>query len=170
MMNALRYLQGYPEQVVEQAQQLLTQQKLGPWLLARYPDAHQIGNDGQLRDYVQSLKNQFLKKSAPLSKVCFDNKLHVINNALGTHSYISKVHGSKIKRVNEIRIASIFKQCPEPFLNMICVHELAHIKEKQHNKAFYQLCQHMMHDYHQVELHLRLYLVQTETHGRLYSA
>jgi len=41
---------------------------------------------------------------------------------------------------------------------MVVVHELAHLREKDHNKAFYQLCQHMEADYHQLELHLRLFL------------
>ena len=41
---------------------------------------------------------------------------------------------------------------------MIAVHELAHIKEAEHNKAFYQLCLHMEPDYHQLEFDLRLYL------------
>ena len=41
---------------------------------------------------------------------------------------------------------------------MIVVHELAHLKEKDHNKAFYQLCQHMEPDYHQLEFDLRLWL------------
>ena len=41
---------------------------------------------------------------------------------------------------------------------MIVVHELAHLKEADHNKAFYQLCQHMLPDYHQREFDLRMYL------------
>jgi predicted metal-dependent hydrolase len=41
---------------------------------------------------------------------------------------------------------------------MIVVHELAHLKELDHNKAFYQLCQYMLPDYHQLEFDLRVYL------------
>jgi len=41
---------------------------------------------------------------------------------------------------------------------MIVVHELAHLKETEHNKAFYQLCEYMLPDYHQREFDLRLYL------------
>ena len=48
----------------------------------------------------------------------------------------------------------------EPFLRMIVVHELAHLKEKEHNKAFYQLCCHMEPQYHQLEFDTRLWLTQ----------
>ena len=37
-------------------------------------------------------------------------------------------------------------------------HELAHLREKEHSKAFYQLCTHMEPTYYQLELDLRLYL------------
>jgi len=42
---------------------------------------------------------------------------------------------------------------------MIVVHELAHLKERNHDKAFYQLCQHMEPDYHQLEFDCRVYLL-----------
>jgi predicted metal-dependent hydrolase len=42
---------------------------------------------------------------------------------------------------------------------MIVVHELAHLKEKEHNKAFYQLCCHMEPQYHQLEFDMRLWLL-----------
>jgi predicted metal-dependent hydrolase len=90
--------------------------------------------------------------------VVYDSKIHVIKNALGTHTYINRVQGSKIKSKNEIHISSIFKRAPEAFLNMIAVHELAHVKEKDHNKSFYQLCRHMQPNYHQIEFDCRLYL------------
>ena len=38
------------------------------------------------------------------------------------------------------------------------MHELAHLKEKAHDKAFYQLCTHMEPQYHQYEFDLRLWL------------
>jgi predicted metal-dependent hydrolase len=47
------------------------------------------------------------------------------------------------------------------------VHELAHLREKAHDKAFYQLCTHMEPDYHQYEFDLRLYLTYRETAGNL---
>ena len=73
------------------------------------------------------------------------------------------MQGGKLKRKNEIRISTAFKQAPEPLLRMIVVHELAHLKEKEHNKDFYQLCQHMLPDYHQLEFDARLFLMLQET-------
>ena len=60
--------------------------------------------------------------------------------------------------LSEIRIASLFREAPADFLRMIVVHELAHLKEPAHDKAFYALCQHMAPDYHQLEFDLRLWL------------
>jgi hypothetical protein len=108
-----------------------------------------------------------MKKSPPLSKTLYDGKINVIHNALGTHHFISRVQGSKLKAKNEIKIASIFKNVPEDFLEMIVVHELAHFKEKEHNKAFYKLCEYMQSNYHQVEFDLRLYLTQMDIKGKI---
>lgn len=47
------------------------------------------------------------------------------------------------------------------------VHELAHFKEKEHNKAFYKLCEHMFSDYHQAEFDLRLYLTEIDLEGKI---
>lgn len=141
---------------------MLEQNKLSDYLLQKYPRPNGVSNDNALRDYVMQLKNKHLKKSQPLSKIVFDEKIHVVNNALGMHSFISRVQGGKLKSKNEIRISTIFKNTPSEFLNMIVVHELAHLKEKQHNKAFYQLCTHMLADYHQIEFDVRVYLTQLE--------
>ncbi len=92
----------------------------------------------------------------------------MLHHALGLHSFISRVQGSKLKAKHEIRVDSIFKRVPLAFLKMIVVHELAHLKEKDHNKAFYKLCEYMEPDYHQLELDLRLYLTYVEIAGKLY--
>lgn len=157
-----RYLAGYAESVRLQVVSLIENKKLEVYLSNRYGQKHAIKSDADLRQFVMSYKNQYLKKSAPLSKVVYDNKIHVIKNALGTHSYVSRIQGSKIKSKNEIHVSSVFKLAPKAFLEMIVVHELAHIKEKEHNKAFYQLCQHMLPDYHQLEFDMRLYLIYRE--------
>ncbi len=167
-MNKLKYLNGYPAETLDQVRQLLDDGRLGELLLRRYPSIHQLRGNRPLYDFVNALKNRYLRKSPPLSKVVYDDRIHVIKNALGLHSYVSRVQGSKLKASNEIRIASVFRESPEPFLRMIAVHELAHLKEKEHNKAFYQLCQHMEPDYHQLEFDLRLYLTHLELIGPLY--
>ncbi|WP_445425068.1 M48 metallopeptidase family protein [Alishewanella sp. HL-SH06] len=162
-MSALRYLQGYSAQVQQQVSELLLKQQLGNVLSRRYPEpVHAVQTDKALYHYTLELKRQHLKSSEPLSKVVFDPKLHVINNALGTHTQISRVQGGKLKSKNEIRVASLLKQLPLPLLEMVVVHELAHLREKDHNKAFYQLCQYMLADYHQLELDLRLFLTWRE--------
>ena len=60
----------------------------------------------------------------------YDNKIHVLKNALGLHTAISRVQGGKLKAKAEIRVATVFRNAPEAFLRMIVVHELAHLKEK----------------------------------------
>jgi hypothetical protein len=125
-----------------------------------------VRNDGQLYDYVQALKDRHLRKSVPLGKVLYDGKLQVMKHALGTHTTIYRVHGGRLKASREIRIASVFRDAPAEFLKMIVVHELAHMKEAEHDKAFYQLCTHMAPDYHQLEFDLRLYLTTWKRPGR----
>ena len=104
-----------------------------------------------------------------LSKIIYDHKLHVVHNALGLHSYVGRNQGGKLRTKNELRVSSVFKKAPEAFLNMIVVHELAHLKEKEHGKAFYRLCQHMLPDYYQLEFDTRLYLIQLDLEGSIYN-
>lgn len=162
----LRYLTGYPATVLEQVRQLLASERLEDMLHRRYPGTHDIRSDKALFDYVQDLKAEYLRGAEPLSKVCFDSKLHVVHHALGTHTSVSRVQGAKLKAKREIRIAALFRNVPPEFLRMIVVHELAHLKEKAHDKAFYQLCTYMEPDYHQLEFDLRLYLTQMEFVGK----
>ena len=76
----------------------------------------------------------------------------------GLNTAISRVQGGKLKAKKEIRISAFFKAAPTEFLRMIVVHELAHLKERNHDKSFYQLCQYMEPDYHQFEFDCRVYL------------
>ncbi len=162
MSDTLKYIAAYPKNLQDQVQGMLDNNQLIDYLLKKYPQPHAIGNDKDLRDYAMQIKNQFMKKSGPLSKVIYDGKIHVINNALGLHSYVPRVQGNKVKMKNELRVSAVFKKSPLAMLNMIVVHELAHLKEKQHNKAFYQLCQRMLPDYHQLEFDMRLFMIQSE--------
>src|SRR5690606_40466944 len=99
------------------------------------------------------------------NKVAYDSKLKVLTQALGTHTAISRVQGGKLKAKREIRIASLFRDAAPEFLRMIAVHELAHLKEKDHDKAFYALCLHMEPQYHQYEFDLRLHLLNQHLQG-----
>ena len=164
----LKYLKGYPPDVLAQVETLLAQDQLGALLLKKYgQQPHDVRTDNALYAYVMDLKSSFLRSSEPLSKVAYDNKLHVIQHALGTHTTVSRVQGSRLKAKREIRVATLFRELPLPLLRMIVVHELAHLKEKDHDKAFYQLCRRMEPDYHQLEFDLRLVLTHTEVHGPL---
>lgn len=169
MSQQLKYLAAYPAELQLQVQKLLDNHQLADLLLNKYPHCHSVKTNRTLYDYVMGLKNQYLKKAERLSKIEFDPRIHVIHNALGTHRYISRVQGAKLKSKNEIRVSTLFKNVPEPFLNMIVVHELAHLKEKEHNKAFYQMCCHMMPDYHQVEFDLRIHLSLKERGHDVYA-
>lgn len=163
----MKYLAGYPENIKSSARQLIEQNRLGDILLERYRTAHDLRTDKALYDYVFDLKNRFLRNAAPINKVAYDSRIRIMEHALGQHTRASRVQGGKLKASREIRIASLFREVPLEFLRMIAVHELAHLKEKEHDKAFYQLCVHMEPEYHQYELDLRLYLTQVELCGKL---
>ena len=165
-MTPLPYLQAYPEATRAQVRALLDQGRVAQWLTDKYPQGHGLRTDRALYDYVQDAKNSFLRGADPLSKVAFDSKLHVVQNALGTHTTISRVQGSRLKTKHEIRIASLFKDAPPEFLRMIVVHELAHLRERAHDKPFYKLCTHMEPDYHQLEFEVRVYLTHLDASGQ----
>lgn len=161
-----KYLAAYPPALVKQVVQLIEQGRLAEIMLQKYPDAHGIRTDKALYDYVSEIKNTYLRNVGQLSKVMFDSRLQVIRHALGTHTSVSRVQGSKLQAKREIRIASIFRDMPIEFLRMIAVHELAHMKERAHDKAFYQLCRHMEPDYHQIEFDLRTCLSYMDITGQ----
>lgn len=164
----MKYLSSYPDELQSSIQKLIDENRLAEVLLSKYPYAHTFNNDKLLREYVLSLKSRFLKKSNPLTEIRYNATLHVIHNALGMHRMHTRAHGGKLKVKSDIQISTVFKKVPEAFLNMIVVHELAHLKEKEHNKAFYQLCEHMLPEYHQLEFDTRVYLTQFELGGSLY--
>lgn len=158
----LKYLAGYPESLQAQVRELIAHNRLGTMLADKYARSHEVRTDRALFDYTQALKTRFMRNAEPLVKVQYDNKLKVLKHALGTHTAVSRVQGSKLKAKREIRVDALFREAPAEFLKMIVVHELAHLKEREHGKAFYQLCEHMEPDYHQLEFDLRLYLTQRD--------
>lgn len=165
LQGKLRYLAGYPQPLLERVEALLAERRLHATLARRYPDAHAVRNDRDLADYVAELKARYMKNAPPLAKVGYDNRMHVVHRALGTHTAVSRVQGLRLKAKREIRVASVFKDAPAAFLRMIVVHELAHLREIEHGKAFYALCQHMESDYHQLEFDTRVWLTALELEG-----
>jgi len=158
MSDPLRFLGGYPAATLDQVRDLIARDELGGYLQRRYPEAHAVRNDGALYEHAMALKQRYLRNAAPLAKVVYDNRLQIDQRALGTLTAVSRVQGGQLKAKREIRVAALFKDAPAEMLQMIVVHELAHLKERAHDKAFYALCQHMQPDYHQVEFDTRLYL------------
>lgn len=165
---AFKYLAGYPADVLDKVESLLASGQLPAYLRQKYPFAHEVKTDKALYEFTQTIKNQAMRQSGPLSKVVYDDQLDVLHQALGLHTAVSRIQGGKLKAKREIRIGSVFKLAPEAFLRMIVVHELAHLREREHNKAFYQLCRHMEPDYHQLEFDLRVYLTCLDSGTSLY--
>lgn len=160
------YLAAYPEALVQEVRELIEQGRLAERLLQKYPAAHAVRTDRALYDFVTQIKQDFLRNAAPLNRVAYDGKLQIMKQALGMHTGVSRIQGARLKASREIRVAAVFKQMPPEFLRMIAVHELAHLKEQEHNKAFYQLCLHMEPEYHQLEFELRAYLTYLDADGK----
>ena len=159
--DPLRYIQHYPTTLQTQVRALIEQDRLGDYLTSRYGEGrHQVQSDRALYDYAHVIKQRYMRQVSQVDKVIYDQRLDVLKHALGLNTAISRVHGGQLKAKKEIRIAGLFKDAPEPFLQMIVVHELVHLKVRDHDKAFYQLCQHMLPDYHQVEFDLRVWMIQ----------
>jgi hypothetical protein len=158
----LPYLHGYPPELLAPVRELIEAGRLAQAVAQRHREAHDVRTERALYDYVSDLRSRHMRGAPPLAKVCYDPQLHIVRNALGTHSAVSRVQGARLKAKREIRIAALFKQAPADFLRMIVVHELAHLKEREHDKAFYSLCRHMEPDYHQLEFDLRLWLTAQE--------
>ena len=156
------YLSGYPPDLLASAAELLAQGTVIATLSRRYGPPHTLHSDGALYEYVVQIKGRHMRSADPLSRVAYDNRLHVVRNALGMHTAVSRVQGGRLKAKREIRVAGLFRQVPEPLLRMIVVHELAHLKERSHDKAFYALCRHMEPADHQLEVDARLWLTAVE--------
>ena len=159
------YLAGYPPSLTEPVAHLLAEGRLGEALRRKYPSAHTLRTDRALHDYVQALRADHLRNAPQPSKILFDGKLQSVGRALGTHTRIARVQGGKLKTKHEIRIAAIFREAPPEFLRMIVAHELAHLREGDHDKAFYALCCHIEPDYHQLEFDTRVYLCHLAAGG-----
>jgi predicted metal-dependent hydrolase len=167
-MTKIDYFKDYPQHIRDHFELLIKNGQIRAYLLKKYPVGHQINSDKQLYQYANEIKQSYMKKSPQIDKVKYQKQKDLIRNALGTHTFISRNHGGKLKSKHEIRIAESLKHAPEEMLKMLVVHELAHFKEKDHNKAFYNLCEYMQPDYCEVEVDTLLYLTLVDRGVKLY--
>ena len=115
-------------------------------------DADDIGGGSAIGRVT---KKHYLKNALPFGRAAFKKQGDMVTNALGTHTF--RMQGKT--RKHDLAINSDLLCAPEPLLKALVVHELAHFKEKDHNKSFYALCCHMEPEYHQLELDLRIFCV-----------
>ena len=145
-MTILKYFKGYPEDLISKVSLLVDSNNLKSYLLNKYPNGHSIKSDKLLFEFTNSFKVEFLKKAPPLSKVIYEKQKDIIQNSLGNHTFISRSHGGKLKSKHEIRVSSVLKEAPEEMLTMLVVHELAHIKEKNHDRNFISIREYFTMD------------------------
>ena len=93
----MQYLAHYPEELQDQVRALIDAGRLGPLLASRYPSKHEIQSSPALYDYVMAIKRAKMASSPPLSKVVYCEKISTLNQALGTHTYATRVQGGKLK-------------------------------------------------------------------------
>ena len=111
---ASNYLAGYPPALLAQVQPLLDAGRLGETLRRRYPEGHEVRSERALVEYVNALKREHLRSAPPLAKVLWDPKLHILRNALGTHTTVSRVQGTQLKAKREIRSRACSSRRPRP--------------------------------------------------------
>jgi len=140
---SLEYLQGYPPGLLAQVRDLIDAGRLAQTVAQRPRDAHAVRTERALYDYVIELKARQMNSAPPLAQVAYDPTLHIVRNALRTHSTASGVQGVRLQATRAIRIAALFKEAPADFLRVIVIHESAHLKEREDDKAFVALCLHM---------------------------
>ena len=92
----LHYLAGYPPDLLASAASLLQQGIVLDTLSRRYGPPHELRTDGALYGYVMQIRGRYLRSADPLSRVAYDNRLHVVRNALGMHTTVSRVQGGRL--------------------------------------------------------------------------
>ena len=159
MQVNLSFLDSYSKKIQNKIRTLIEDNELEDYIKDQYPENHNIKTDKALFSYAQEIRKKHMKKARPAHKVVFDEGDDNVYNALGDNinEKILADNGHKVKNV--IRISSLFKDAPAELFHMVVVHELAHLKEREHSKNFFRLCEHMDPDYEQHEFDLRLYLI-----------
>ena len=62
MHQSLKYITGYPANLIEQVSGLVESNRFITWFEQRYPDTHQIKSEKALFDYTMQIKQRFMKK------------------------------------------------------------------------------------------------------------
>ena len=102
----LPFLGGYPASTLAQVRELIARGELGAYLARRYPERHEVRNDGALYEHAMALKQRYLRNAPPLARVAYDGHLQVDLRALGTLTTVSRVQGGRLKAKREIRVAA----------------------------------------------------------------
>lgn len=157
-----KYLRGYSDNIIMSVKKLVDTDKLGLYLKNKYKNVNNCKKDKELYNLAKEIKDKYMKKQKLPEKIFYDNKIELSNQALGLHSYIPVKHGKKYKMKNEIKISSRFKNLPYEFMENVLIHELCHLKEKNHNKAFYNLCRNIDDRYFEKDLDIRIYLTYVD--------
>ena len=87
--DCMRYISGYSEELRDHVISLIKADRLGEMLKSKYPAPHEHNSNKLLRAYTQQIKTQYLKTTERLSKICFDDQLHLVHHALGTQTFVS---------------------------------------------------------------------------------
>jgi hypothetical protein len=163
----LKYLGGYPPSLLARWPQLAaTRERWAPPCPQRHPEAHDVRTDRALYDYVGELKAATCAVPSRWPRWPTTTSCTCCTTRWARTRAVSRVQGNKLKAKREIRIASLFKRRAGAFLRMIVVHELAHLKEREHDKAFYALCTHMEPTTTSSSSTLRLWLTARELEAR----
>lgn len=68
--------------------------------------------------YVEKLETRYLRTAPPLGRVVYDDRVHVVENALGLHVTTTRAHRARLHNRREVRVASLLEDAPPDFLRM----------------------------------------------------
>ncbi len=106
--------------------------------------------------------------SALISRLIARNKMQFVKNKI--HELNKKYFNKKINKISlknnsskwgscsardNINISTRLLLAPEDVIDYVCIHELAHLKEKNHSKNFWKLVENAMPDYKEKKKWLR---------------
>jgi len=92
--RAVKYLAHYPAELRARVEASIDGGQLGAMLAERYPSPHEIQSNAALYRFAMAIKRAKMTSSKPLSKVRYCDKISTLNNALGLHTYETRVQGA----------------------------------------------------------------------------